>query len=89
MFDLFKKQFIEVIDWTEDSNGVLAYRFPTLDKEIQNGAKLTVRDSQMCVFVNEGNIADVMSPGLYTLTTNTLPILTSLLNCAYSGERGR
>jgi membrane protease subunit (stomatin/prohibitin family) len=80
MFDLFKKQFIEVIDWTEESNGILAYRFPTMDKEIQTGAKLTVRESQMVVFVNEGNIADVMSPGLYTLTTQTLPILTSLLN---------
>lgn len=81
MFDIFKKQFIDVIDWTEDrSKGVLAYRFPTMDKEIQTGAVLTVRDSQMALFVNEGNIADVFSPGKYELSTKTLPILTTLLN---------
>ena len=80
MFDLFKKQFIEVIEWTEEENGVLAFRFPTMDKEIKNGAQLTVRDSQMALFVNEGNVADIFSPGRYQLTTNTLPVLTTLLN---------
>lgn len=80
MFDIFKKQFIDVIEWTEEDNGVLAYRYPVEDKEIQNGAVLTVRDSQMAVFVNEGNLADVFSPGRYTLTTQTLPILTTLMN---------
>jgi membrane protease subunit (stomatin/prohibitin family) len=80
MFDIFKKQFIDVIEWTEEDNGVLAYRYPVEDKEIQSGAVLTVRDSQMAVFVNEGNIADVFSPGRYTLTTQTLPILTTLMN---------
>ncbi len=81
MFDIFKKQFIDVIEWTEDQNkGVLAYRFPTMDKEIQTGAQLTVRDSQMALFVNEGNIADVFSPGRYELSTKTLPILTTLMN---------
>ncbi len=80
MFDLFKKQFIDVIEWTESTNGVLSYRYPTADKEIQTGAQLTVRDSQMALFVNEGNVADVFSPGRYELSTKTLPILTSLLN---------
>lgn len=80
MFDLFKKQFIEVIEWTEDSDGVLSYRFPTLDKEIQSGAQLTVRDSQMALFVNEGNIADCFSPGRYSLTTQNMPIMTTLMN---------
>lgn len=80
MFDLFKKQFIEVIEWTEPGNGVLAYRFPTMDREIKNGAQLTVRDSQMALFVNEGNVADVFSPGRYELTTKNLPILTTLMN---------
>ena len=80
MFDIFKKQFIDVIEWTEEDNGVLAYRYPVEDKEIQSGASLTVRDSQMAVFVNEGNIADVFSPGRYTLSTQTLPILTTLMN---------
>ncbi len=74
------KQFIDVIQWTESGDGTLAYRYPMEDMEIQNGGKLTVRDSQMAVFVNEGRIADVFGPGLYTLSTNTLPILTYLMN---------
>ena len=74
------KQFIDVIQWTEPEDGILAYRYPMEDLEIQNGAKLTVRDSQMAVFVNEGRIADVFPPGLYTLNTQTLPILTYLMN---------
>jgi membrane protease subunit (stomatin/prohibitin family) len=76
----FSKQFIDVIHWTETGDGTLAYRYPMEDMEIQNSAKLTVRDSQMAVFVNEGRIADVFAPGLYTLSTNTLPLLTDLLN---------
>ncbi|MDQ6758333.1 MAG: SPFH domain-containing protein [Acidobacteriota bacterium] len=74
------KQFIDVIQWTEPEQGILAYRYPMEGMEIQNGGKLTVRDSQMAVFVNEGRIADVFAPGLYTLNTNTLPILTYLMN---------
>lgn len=80
MFDMFKKQFIDVIDWVEEGDGVLAYRYPTEDREIQTGAQLTVRESQMAVFVNEGQLGDIFSPGRYTLNTKTLPILTSLLN---------
>jgi membrane protease subunit (stomatin/prohibitin family) len=76
----FSKQFIDVIQWTESGDGTLAFRYPMEDMEIQNGGKLTVRDSQMAVFVNEGRIADVFGPGLYTLNTHTLPILTYLLN---------
>jgi len=76
----FSKQFIDVIQWTETGDGVLAWRFPMEDQEIQNGGRLTVRDSQLAVFVNEGQIADVFAPGLYTLSTNTLPLLTNLLN---------
>ena len=74
------KQFIDVIHWTEPEQGILAYRYPMEDMEIQNGGKLTVRDSQMAVFVNNGRIADVFAPGLYTLSTQTLPILTYLMN---------
>jgi membrane protease subunit (stomatin/prohibitin family) len=74
------KQFIDVIQWTEPENGILAYRYPMEGLEIQNGGKLTVRDSQMAVFVNEGRIADVFAPGLYTLSTQTLPILTYIMN---------
>lgn len=78
LFDLFKKQFIDVIEWTEDQDGVLAYRYPMIDKEIQNGAQLTVRETQLALFVNEGELADLFEPGRHTLTTQTLPILTSL-----------
>jgi len=78
--DFLKKQFIDVIQWTEPADGVLAYRYPMQDMEIQNGGKLTVRESQMAAFVNEGRIADVFGPGLYTLMTQTLPILTNLMN---------
>jgi membrane protease subunit (stomatin/prohibitin family) len=78
--DFISKQFIDVIDWTEPEDGILAYRYPMQDREIQNGGKLTVRDSQAAVFVNEGKVADEFAPGLYTLNTQTLPILTYLKN---------
>ena len=75
-----KKQFIDVLQWTEDTDGVLAWRYPMEDFEIQYGASLTVRESQVAVFVNEGKIADVFTPGMYKLTTQTLPVLTYLKN---------
>ncbi|UXH80491.1 SPFH domain-containing protein [Roseateles amylovorans] len=80
LMDFIKKQFIDIIQWTEDDNGVLAYRFPMQDFEIQYGASLTVRESQMAVFINEGKVADVFGPGMYKLTTQTLPVLTYLKN---------
>ncbi len=78
--DFIGKQFIDVIHWTEPEDGILAYRYPMRDMEIQNGGKLTVRESQMAAFVNEGRIADIFGPGLYTLNTQTLPVLTNLMN---------
>jgi membrane protease subunit (stomatin/prohibitin family) len=78
--DFVKKQFIDVIHWVEPEDGILSWRYPMQDMEIQSGAKLTVRESQMAAFVNEGRIADVLAPGLYSLTTNTLPVLTNLMN---------
>lgn len=78
--DFLKKQFVDVIHWTEPGDGILAYRYPMQDMEIQNGAQLTVRESQMAAFVNEGRVADVFGPGLYTLGTQTLPVLTNLMN---------
>ncbi len=80
LMDFIKKQFIDILHWTEDGDGVLAWRFPMQDMEIQNGASLTVRESQMAMFVDEGKIADVFGPGTYKLTTNTLPVLTYLKN---------
>ena len=85
MFDtlkgFIKKQFIDVIEWTESAEAdVLIHRFPMADNEIQNGASLTVRESQMAIFVNEGQVADVFGPGMYKLSTQTLPVLTYLKN---------
>ncbi|QLQ23944.1 MAG: SPFH domain-containing protein [Dechloromonas sp.] len=80
LMDFIKKQFIDILQWTEDTDGTLAWRFPMADMEIQNGASLTVRDSQLALFVNEGTVADVFAPGMYKLTTQTLPVLTYLKN---------
>lgn len=80
LMDFIKKQFIDIIQWTEDGDGTLAWRFPMRDMEIQYGASLTVRESQMAVFVNEGKVADVFGPGMYKLTTQTIPVLTYLKN---------
>src|SRR5215510_11564212 len=78
--DFIRKQFIDIIQYTEPVDGVLAYRFPMQDFEIQYGAQLTVRESQMALFVNEGEIADQFGPGRFRLTTQTLPVLTYLQN---------
>lgn len=78
--DFLRKQFIDVIQWTESGPGVLMYRFPMRDMEIQSGGKLTVRESQMALFVNEGKAADLFGPGLHTLVTSNLPLLTNLQN---------
>ena len=80
LMDFIKKQFIDILQWTEESDGTLAWRFPMAEMEIQNGASLTVRETQMAVFVNEGKVADVFGPGTYKLTTQTLPVLTYLKN---------
>ena len=80
LFDFIKKQFIDILQWTEDANGTLVWRFPMAEMEIQNGASLVVRESQIAVFVNEGQVADVFGPGTYKLTTQTLPVLTYLKN---------
>jgi membrane protease subunit (stomatin/prohibitin family) len=80
LMDFIKKQFIDIIEWTEPGDGVLAWRYPMADNEIQYGGSLTVRESQMAVFVNEGKVADVFGPGMHKLTTQTLPVLTYLKN---------
>ncbi|MBV8620154.1 MAG: SPFH domain-containing protein [Curvibacter sp.] len=80
LMDFIKKQFIDVIQWTEDGDGTLAWRFPMADMEIQNGGVLIVRESQVAIFVNEGQVADVFGPGTHKLSTQTLPLLTNLKN---------
>ena len=80
LMDFIRKQFIDIIQWTEASDGTLAWRFPMADMEIQNGAQLVVRESQMALFVNQGKVADVFGPGTHRLSTQTLPVLTYLKN---------
>ncbi|MCS3803120.1 membrane protease subunit (stomatin/prohibitin family) [Chromobacterium alkanivorans] len=80
LMSFIKKQFIDILEWQEQEDGVLAWRYPMQDNEIQYGGSLTVRESQAAVFINEGKIADVFEPGMYKLTTQTLPVLTYLKN---------
>jgi membrane protease subunit (stomatin/prohibitin family) len=80
LISFLAKQFIGVIEWNEPQDGILAYRYPMQDLEIQNGGQLTVSESQVAAFVNEGRIADVFGPGLHTLNTRNLPLLTDLMN---------
>lgn len=79
MFDFLRKQFVDVIEWLEQP-GDLAWRVPFADHEIQHGAQLTVREGQIAAFLNEGTLADYFGPGLHTLDTANLPLLTNLMN---------
>jgi membrane protease subunit (stomatin/prohibitin family) len=78
IMSFIKSQLIDVIEWLDSSSDTLVYRFPDEDHEIKMGAKLTVRPGQAAIFVNEGKMADVFGPGLYTLQTQNMPILTTL-----------
>ncbi|MEX0284458.1 MAG: SPFH domain-containing protein [Paracoccaceae bacterium] len=78
IFDFLSGQFIDVIHWTDDTRDTIVWRFEREGHEIKYGAKLTVREGQAAVFVHEGQLADVFTPGLYMLETNNMPIMTSL-----------
>ncbi len=78
LFDKLFGEFVDVIEWTDDTQDTMVYRFERYGNEIKYGAKLTVRESQVAVFVNEGEVADVLTPGIYELETKNLPILTTL-----------
>src|SRR5918999_4051524 len=78
IFDAIKAQFIEVIEWLDESGNTMMYRFPVRGQEIKNGAQLIVRESQVAVFVFEGQIADVFTPGRYTINGGNTPILSKL-----------
>jgi membrane protease subunit (stomatin/prohibitin family) len=78
IFDALRNEFIQVIEWLDDSNDTLVYRFPVHDQEIKMGAQLTVRENQVALFINEGEVADLFKPGRYELSTQNLPILTTL-----------
>ncbi|CTQ50151.1 SPFH domain-containing protein [Jannaschia donghaensis] len=78
ILDFLSGQFIDVIEWTDDTRDTLVYRFERHGHEIKYGAKLTVREGQAAVFIHEGQLADVFMPGLYMLETNNMPIMTTL-----------
>jgi len=78
LFDILGGEFIEIIEWTDDSRDTMVWRYPTVGKAIKYGAKLTVREGQAAVFIHEGQLADIFAPGLYMLETNNLPVLTRL-----------
>lgn len=80
---IITKQLIEIIEWTDDSRDTLSYRWPDEDKEIKNGAQLVVRESQQVQFVSEGQFADLFNPGRYQLTTQNIPILSTLRGWKY------
>jgi membrane protease subunit (stomatin/prohibitin family) len=83
LFNKMRAEFIDIIQWLDPTNNTMVHRFERFQNEIKNGAKLTVRESQVAVFINEGQIADMFKPGLYTLTTENLPILTTLKGWKY------
>ncbi|TMH17346.1 MAG: DNA-binding protein, partial [Betaproteobacteria bacterium] len=75
ILDFIKKQFIDIIEWTDDSRDTLSYRFPDDDKEIKRGAQLIVRESQVAQFIYLGQFGDTFGPGKYDLVTDNIPIL--------------
>ncbi len=83
LFKKLRNEFIDIIDWLDPTNDTIVHRFERYQNEIKMGAKLTVRESQVAVFINEGQIADVYSPGMYTLTTENMPILSTLKGWKY------
>jgi len=83
IWDKIKNELIDIIEWTDDSSNTMVWRFPRHQNEIKYGAQLTVRESQQAVFVNEGQIADVFSPGLHKLETQNIPILSTLKGWKY------
>lgn len=78
LFDKIRGEFIDVIDWVDNAKDTIVWKFPRYQNEIKMGAKLTVRESQVAVFMNEGRIADVFTPGMYELSTENMPIMTTL-----------
>ena len=83
LFDALRNEFIQIIEWLDESSNTLVYRFPVHDQEIKMGAQLTVRENQVALFINEGQVADVFKPGRYELSTQNLPILTTLRGWKY------
>lgn len=83
LIDYLKSQFIDIIEWQDDSRDTLSFRYPDMDKEIKNGAQLIVRESQVAQFVYLGQFGDAFGPGKYALTTDNIPILSTLKGWKY------
>lgn len=86
LMDYLRTQFLEIIQWEDDSRDTLSWRFPDQDKEIKNGAQLIVRESQAAQFVHLGQFADTFGPGKHTLTTQNIPILSTILGWKFGFE---
>ncbi|OWY24080.1 SPFH domain-containing protein [Sphingobacteriales bacterium UPWRP_1] len=86
LFDKFTGEFIDIIEWLDPTQDTMVHRFERHNNEIKNNAKLTVRETQVAVFVDQGRIADVFGPGMYTLNTENLPVLSTLRGWKYGFE---
>jgi membrane protease subunit (stomatin/prohibitin family) len=87
LWDKLRGEFIDIIEWTDDTRDTMVYRFPRYDHEIKNGAKLIVRESQVAAFVNEGSLTDLFQfPGTFTLSTQNMPILAKIKGWKYGFE---
>jgi len=83
LWDAIKNEFIQIIEWLDESSNTLVYRFPVHDQEIKMGAQLTVRENQVALFINEGQLADIFKPGRYELSTQNMPVLSTLKGWKY------
>ena len=86
LMDYLKTQFLEIIQWEDDSRDTISFRYPDMDKEIKRGAQLIVRESQVAQFVYLGQFGDTFGPGKWTLTTDNIPILSTLRGWKYGLE---
>ena len=86
LLSFIKSQLIDIIEWLDDSNYTLVYRFPDEDHEIKNGAKLICRENQAAILINEGQLADIFPPGTHTLSTQNMPVLSRLKGWKYGFE---
>ncbi|BCG64506.1 MAG: hypothetical protein methR_P2290 [Methyloprofundus sp.] len=86
LFDKLFAEFVDVIEWLDNSNDTMVYRFERYGNEIKYGAKLTVRESQTAILINEGKAADFFEPGMYELETNNMPIMTTIENWPHGFE---
>lgn len=83
IFDKLRNEFIDIIEWTDNTQDTIVWKFPRYQNEIKYGAQLTVRETQVALFLNEGKIADVFQPGRYELTTANMPVMTTLRGWKY------